>query len=360
MPNEQLILPGQQVRAADVIHLRRMFNALVVAGKGLVGGGPISDDINLDIGQGDGLLVTEDAVAVDLATTAPPATNLTAGAVGTATKSARENHRHLLDQAIVPTWTGAHTFNAAVTINGGLDIDSSVFSRNGVPIVLGSGAVATDTIWDAAGDLAVGTGADTAAKLTKGADGTLLGMVAGAVGWVSALAANFVDGAAIRLANAQWLRARNAANTADVNLARLNTSNQIELGAPLVLLQTALSADIVCTSANVYYDGPSVTLTAGTWLLMGSVQIVSVSAGAGYADAKLWDGTTAMASGELYLAATGLCSIALMGIAAISSTTTYSIAVATQQANARIKAAISAGGLGAGNNASTLRAVKIG
>lgn len=33
----------------------------------------------------------------------------------------------------------------------------------------GSGAVATDTIWDAKGDLAVGTGADTAAKLTVSA-----------------------------------------------------------------------------------------------------------------------------------------------------------------------------------------------
>jgi hypothetical protein len=46
-----------------------------------------------------------------------------------------------------------------------------------------STTVATDAIWDAAGDLAVGTGADTAAKLTKGADGTVLRMAAGAVGW---------------------------------------------------------------------------------------------------------------------------------------------------------------------------------
>lgn len=34
----------------------------------------------------------------------------------------------------------------------------------------GSGDVATDAIWDAAGDLAVGTGANTAAKLAKGSD----------------------------------------------------------------------------------------------------------------------------------------------------------------------------------------------
>lgn len=36
----------------------------------------------------------------------------------------------------------------------------------------GGGAVATDAIWDAKGDLAVGTGADTAARLAVGADGT--------------------------------------------------------------------------------------------------------------------------------------------------------------------------------------------
>lgn len=38
----------------------------------------------------------------------------------------------------------------------------------------GGGSVATDAIFDAKGDLPAGTGADTAAKLTVGADGTLL------------------------------------------------------------------------------------------------------------------------------------------------------------------------------------------
>lgn len=48
-----------------------------------------------------------------------------------------------------------------------------------------TGAVATDSIWDAAGDLAVGTGADTAAKLTKGAAGGALSMINAAVAWNS-------------------------------------------------------------------------------------------------------------------------------------------------------------------------------
>lgn len=49
---------------------------------------------------------------------------------------------------------------------------------------LGSaGSVGVDSIWDAAGDLAVGSGADTAAKLTKGSAGAVLAMSNGAVSW---------------------------------------------------------------------------------------------------------------------------------------------------------------------------------
>lgn len=44
----------------------------------------------------------------------------------------------------------------------------------GWPDVVAAGNVATDAIWDAAGDLAVGTGADTAARLAVGADSTVL------------------------------------------------------------------------------------------------------------------------------------------------------------------------------------------
>jgi hypothetical protein len=47
----------------------------------------------------------------------------------------------------------------------------------------GGGAVATDTIWDAAGDLAVGSGANTAAKLSAGAAGGVLAMGNSAVIW---------------------------------------------------------------------------------------------------------------------------------------------------------------------------------
>lgn len=48
--------------------------------------------------------------------------------------------------------------------------------------------VATDAIWDAAGDLAVGTGADAAAKLAIGAAGGSLSVINAAVAWNSGTA----------------------------------------------------------------------------------------------------------------------------------------------------------------------------
>lgn len=59
-----------------------------------------------------------------------------------------------------------------VFLTGGTTPDAHLFAMPDGSSATGN--VATDPIWDAAGDLAVGTGADTAAKLTKGSDNTLL------------------------------------------------------------------------------------------------------------------------------------------------------------------------------------------
>lgn len=57
--------------------------------------------------------------------------------------------------------------------------DGLLYSKDdaGTETLMSSGAagpVATDAIWDAKGDLAVGTGANTASKLTLGTDGYVL------------------------------------------------------------------------------------------------------------------------------------------------------------------------------------------
>lgn len=71
------------------------------------------------------------------------------------------------------------TFDAA-NLTAGASTDGQVLTSDGAggaaweDPAAASGDVATDTIWDAKGDLAVGTGANTASKLSVGADGTVL------------------------------------------------------------------------------------------------------------------------------------------------------------------------------------------
>ena len=101
---------------------------------------------------------------------------------------ARSTHVHGIAHSIAD--------NALVTVDqaDAADNDYAKFTANGIEgrsyaeVIsdLGLTTVATDTIWDAAGDLAVGSGANTAAKLTKGDDGKVLTMVAGAVAWAAA------------------------------------------------------------------------------------------------------------------------------------------------------------------------------
>jgi hypothetical protein len=74
---------------------------------------------------------------------------------------------------------GSHAGDPGTPSNGDVWYDSAANELtariNGANVALGAGgggSVATDTIWDAKGDLAVGTGANTAAKLTVGANGT--------------------------------------------------------------------------------------------------------------------------------------------------------------------------------------------
>lgn len=55
------------------------------------------------------------------------------------------------------------------------------------------------------------------------------------------LAPNSVTEDKIRFSNNAWIKARNAANTGDVNIVRVNTSDAIEFGQPIVfeLIQIA-------------------------------------------------------------------------------------------------------------------------
>lgn len=63
------------------------------------------------------------------------------------------------------------------------------------------------------------------------------------------VAANAITGAKIRLANLEWLRARNAADDADVNIVRVNANDDVE-AAGLWLFGDALPQSSIVPTLN--------------------------------------------------------------------------------------------------------------
>jgi hypothetical protein len=118
-----------------------------------------------------------------------------------------------------------------------------------------------------------------------------------------------------------------------------------------------LAADVTMTSANTYYDGPSLTLTAGTYLLMGHVTCM-ITGNSGQYTAKLWDGTTVTDSAaQTQSSNTFPVSLSVYGVVSPTGSTTYKISVASGTAAGKILAAAPTNA--AGNTASTLIALKL-
>jgi hypothetical protein len=121
----------------------------------------------------------------------------------------------------------------------------------------------------------------------------------------------------------------------------------------------AVGADVTMTSANTFYDGPSLSLSAGSWQLYGQVSVLDTTAAGSKITAKLWDGTTALASAESESEAAGVpFTLPVSWAVTPTVTTTYKISAAsTVAANGRIKAAVTDNT--AGNTASYLLAIPV-
>jgi len=65
----------------------------------------------------------------------------------------------------------------------------------------------------------------------------------------------------------------------------------------LTILSASLSANVSLNNTANYFDGPSVAQgTSGTWLVMGTVSVQDTTGGTAQLFAKLWDGTTVIAT----------------------------------------------------------------
>lgn len=140
--------------------------------------------------------------------------------------------------------------------------------------------------------------------------------------------------------------------------------NQGLLGFPmpqpphLLDAEGIVSADVTMGSSNTYFDGPSIVLTNGRWLIIGTVTLNSGATSAANFTAKLWNGTTVLDSSQTQAPQTNTdTSISLSGFANVTSgSETWKISAANgTNTTGKIKAATTSNG--AGNNASSIRAI---
>lgn len=121
----------------------------------------------------------------------------------------------------------------------------------------------------------------------------------------------------------------------------------------------ALAADVTCTTAGTWYDGPSVTLAPGTWLLTGQLTMGKPAATADVMYGRLSTGSVHYASAQAHCPATNphAATMQLQAVVVLTAATTIKLQGTSSVVSALIKAALTANG--AGNNATMLQAVRL-
>jgi hypothetical protein len=166
-----------------------------------------------------------------------------------------------------------------------LMVAHSDIDHTGLTGIPSGNTVATDTIWDAAGDSAWGTGANTAAKLSYGSNGQAVIGTAGTGAWknppgfiLSQVRAN----ATISVTATTEATANTVITAAAVTLDG-STDVDVEFGAPFAGFQATSGAHLIVylydgsTSLGIIWQG---TNNAAVTLRTGGIYVTTPLAGA--------------------------------------------------------------------------------
>lgn len=133
-------------------------------------------------------------------------------------------------------------------------------------------------------------------------------------------------------------------------------------GGALTTASAALSADVNLSSSNQWYDGPGISLVAGTWLVAATITQVRTATTAETIYGRITTGTTHFASTQMYhpSANGGGASLCLNALITLVATTSVKCQCATSagNSNSRMRAATTSNG--SGNNATMITALKVG
>jgi hypothetical protein len=141
-------------------------------------------------------------------------------------------------------------------------------------------------------------------------------------------------------------------------------TDSVTLGIDLQPDSDELSAGVTMTNVDTFYDGPKLTLGVGKWMIIATSTIQGTDNTDMFVTSKLWNGTAVSSSTESALLKMGA---AVKGI--ISHTLCAIVEITTGTEDWLMSSAATAAGFsileaaadnGAGDNASSIRAVQIG
>lgn len=154
------------------------------------------------------------------------------------------------------------------------------------------------------------------------------------------------------------IRIQNANPSAPTGRMRLNWKLAVAFsGTSTGWLSADLNSDVNITSGGSYFDGPNLTLTPGTWLVLAPITIINANATA-TVTTVLWDGTNIINSGETTASNSWRVQHTLIGFASVSASTVYKVSAAIDTGSGgRILAATVSNG--ARVRATGIRALKV-
>jgi len=155
---------------------------------------------------------------------------------------------------------------------------------------------------------------------------------------------------------------------ANTQVLTYNGTNWVNAAAPsgggggsITHAEASLSTDVQMPTSGTWYDGPSLSLAAGTWLVNTHTTFARTATTALTYFNRITDGTTHHSSGSQYMAsvANHTANISLTAVITLASTTTIKIQSTTNSGatSALMKAALLANG--SGNNATQITAIKL-
>lgn len=168
---------------------------------------------------------------------------------------------------------------------------------------LGTTDVIAQTLINAKGDLVVGTADNIATRMGAGTNNQVLfsdNTQATGLKWALETAVDLIAAKGdILVGTAADTLARIAVGAnGQALLADSAQTAGIKWGPPVIPNQSAyLSSSVNMTNANQFYDGPNLSLTAGTYFVTAKL-LISTSGSSKQITVKLWDGTNVFSTAE--------------------------------------------------------------